>query len=113
MVVKKNGQIFNVDVISSEIKDIIRNKKHLCGGCQALVCRANDRLASEVVKEGVSTSERYYVFECDGYKAMDTSYFLRRTSSLHERESQIDSDIKKYGGITYRISHPFFKRLFR
>lgn len=112
MVVKKNGQTFNVDVISSEIRDIIRKKKHLCGGCQALVCRVNDRLASEVVKEGVRTRERYYVFDCDGYKAIDTDYFLRR-NSLYERESQFDYEIKKYAGMPYRILHSSAKVLCR
>jgi len=109
IVVKSNGEILNVDVLRSEIVDIIGKRKHLCGGCKALVCSTNDILASEIIKEGLRTNERYYVFECDGYDAMDASYFANRTS-LNERSD--NSVIRKYAGVSYSITHPNIRKRF-
>lgn len=96
---KIDDRMVTVDVLTERINGLLKTKKHLCGNCQALLCSTDDKIACEIVKRGVKTDNRYYVFKCDGYKKMNfTSRDLTSDSNL--------DDTRKYRDRTYSINNP-------
>ena len=96
---KIDDRMVIVDVLTERINELLKTKKHLCGNCQALLCSTDDKIAREVVKRGVKTDNRYYVFKCDGYKRIDfTSRGLTSDNNL--------DDTRKYRARTYSINNP-------
>ncbi len=83
--------------ITMEMEKIAKRHKHICGDCKAVACLGGTRLKDALIKFGVQTPERYYVFKCDDFQRM--LYDDGETVSK-------DSAVQKYSTRIYQIVHP-------
>ncbi|MBR3897918.1 MAG: hypothetical protein IKJ43_01395 [Bacilli bacterium] len=102
--VKSNGEYntrvgINVNVIESSMKKLLKKKPHLCASCGSVACGENRSLQNVIVKTGIRTLDRDYIFECSGYEKRDEF-----TPSVQEQGTdKVDSRV-------YRIAHPTVRR---
>lgn len=101
IIIKKDGKLrieIGIDHIATKetLNKVLQKKPHICASCASVACGENRSLKNAIVKSGVSTVDRDYIYECDGYIEG------RQITPLKDDEKQkINSDER-----TYKIIHP-------